>query len=165
MGRHYHTSSSEEFKFLKDKVVKILVKQSPDTPLKTARAKKQVRKFIKRLREIEKYHEQMGWPHPEAEFNPGEDLKKQLELMKQTPGKPMVTNPDGSLYQKDNLVQPAAGYTISTKGLVKPDGTPFETPIMPGSVMAGGGPGSPHSDEKIKKYLEKQDDGFLRTED
>jgi hypothetical protein len=161
MTRRYHTDSVNEYMFLKSKVVKIFAKQEAKTPLKTQRAKRQARKFVRRMKEIENYHENMGWAHPEAQFKPREGLREELDRLKQSPGKAPLANPDGSLYQKDGLVQPGDGFVISTKGIVNPDGTPFETPVLPGAVMDP----KIHSEKKIQEFLEKSDDGFLRTED
>lgn len=158
-----HTDTFEEYKFIKNKALKILNKPDPKAKLLVARAKKQTRKFIKRMKEIVELHYDMGLPHPEAEFKPSEDLKRQLERLKQNPGKDVLTNPDGSLYSKNSgLIQDGAGFQISNKGVLNPDGTLFETPIMEGSVL-----NNPllHSEEKLQEYLKNQDDGDLRTEE
>jgi hypothetical protein len=161
MTRHHHIDSVEEYLYLKSKVVKIFAKQSADTPTKTQRARRQARKFITRMKEIETYHSKMGWPHPEAHSKPREGLQRELDSLKQpVVGKAALTNPDGSLYQKDGIVQPGDGFLISSKGIVNPDGTPFETPVLPGAVMDT----KLHSEDKIKEYLAKSDDSFLREE-
>jgi hypothetical protein len=162
MTRRYHIDSVEEYLYLKSKVVKIFARQSAHTPINTQRARKQARKFITRMKEIESYHSKMGWPHPEAHSAPREGLQRDLDALKQpVGGKAALTNPDGSLYQKDNLVQSGDGFVISSKGIVNPDGTPFETPVLPGAVM------DPliHSEDKIKEYLAKSDDSFMRSEE
>lgn len=164
MSRKYHLTTADEYMFLKSKVVKLLKKHHPEAKLKIKRVKKQAKKFIRRMREIVEYHETMGWAHPEAQFRPNPNLRESLEALKQEPGKPLLTNPDGTLYEKYRNVT-EEGYLISTKGAINPDGTLFETPIMPGSVLVGGGPGSPHSPEKIQSFFDKDDDQFLRKED
>jgi hypothetical protein len=113
------------------------------------------------MKAIETYHAEMGWPHPEAHSKPRPELQKELDALKRAPGKPVLANPDGSLYQKDDMVQSGEGFVISTKGIVNPDGTPFETPVMDGAVL------SPvmHSEAKIQEYLQQKDDGFLRIEE
>jgi hypothetical protein len=161
MTSRHHVDSVSEYMFLKSKVVKIFAKQNPRTPLITQRAKRQVRKFIIRMREIENYHSDMGWAHPEAQFKPREGLRRELEALKQTVGKAPLANPDGSLYQKDELIQSGEGFVISTKGIVNPDGTPFEAPVLPGAVLDP----KLHSEKKIQEFLEKGDDGSLRTEE
>jgi len=162
MTKRHHTDSVEEYLYLKSKVVKIFSKQSAGTPLKTQRAKRQIKKFLSRMNEIETYHSKMGWPHPEAHSKPRAGLQRELDALKQPiTGKEVLANPDGSLYQKDGLIQSGEGFVISTKGIVNPDGSPFETPVLPGAVMDT----KFHSEEKIKKYLEKADDSFLRSEE
>lgn len=166
MSKRFHVTTADEYVFLKSKVVKLLGKHDTRAKLQVQRAQKQARKFIRRMKEIVKYHENMGWPHPEAKFQPNPNLKEALESLKQQPGKPIMANPDGTLYEKEgSIIQPGAGFTISTKGVMKPDGTPFETPVMPGSVITGDGPGAPHSKDKIQEFLTKKDDSFLRDED
>ena len=162
MARKYHTSTANEYVYLKSKVIKLLGKHKPEARLQVKRAQKQARKFVRRMREIVKHHEEMGWPHPEARLKINPNLRKALESVKQSPGKPSLNNPDGTLYEKEgNLVQPGAGFTLSAKGVTNPDGTMFETPVMEGSVMTG----ETHSEKKIQEFLAKQDDGFLRNED
>ena len=149
MSKRFHVTTSDEYVYLKDKVLKLLYKHDEKARLKVQRARKQARKFIRRMQEIVKYHENMGWPHPEAKFKPNPNLKEALEALKQSPGKPILTNPDGSLYEKDAIIQPGQGFTISTKGVMNPDGTPFETPVMEGAVLHGGA----HSEEKNSRIL------------
>jgi hypothetical protein len=161
MSKKYHTDSVAEYMFLKSKVIKLFSKQNPAATLRIQRAKKQARKFVLRLREIEKYHSDMGWPHPEAHSKPREDLQMELESLKRQPGKDIMTNPDGSLYQKDSLLQSGEGFVISTKGVLNPDGTMFETPILPGAVLDP----NIHSENKIKEFLENNNDEILRAED
>ena len=163
MSKRYHMTTSDEYMFLKDKTMKILNKAATQPALKAAREKKRARKFIRRLLAIEAQHREMGWPHPEAQFKPNPNLQRALESMKKVPGKEMMANPDGSLYQKDGegLIQDGSGFTISTKGVMNPDGTPFETPVMEGSIINP----NMHSEEKIQEFLESKDDGFLREED
>ena len=167
MSKRYHATTSDEYLFLKAKVQKLLGKPyNRKASLKLDKVARRTVKFIRRMHEIKKMHDDMGWPHPEAQLKPNPKLREALEALKKSPGKEALTNPDGTLYEKDSgIIQSGAGFTISTKGVMNPDGTPFETPIMQGSVMTGGGLGSPHSDDKIKEFLEKRDEGFLREED
>lgn len=166
MSKRFHVDTSQEYKFCKGKVAKLLHKASAKGDIPFKRAMKQSRKFINRMKEIERYHSNMNWPHPEAEFKMAENLKRELEMSRQMPGKQPLANPDGSLFQKSgSLIESGAGYSITGKSIQNPDGSLFETPVMPGSVLTGDGPGSPHSQEKVQKFLSKDDDSFLRTED
>jgi len=161
MSKKYHTDSVTEYMFLKSEVMKMLGKINPKATLEIKKAKKRAKKFIVRMKAIETYHLDMGWAHPEAHFKPRADLQKELEAMKQTAGKPVLANPDGSLYQKDNMIQSGEGFIVSTKSITNPDGTPFETPVMDGSILNP----TMHSEKKIQEYLQQRDDGALRTEE
>lgn len=161
MSRKSHTDSVNEYMFLKSEVVKMLGKINPKATLEIKRAKKRAQKFVLRMKTIENYHSDIGWAHPEAHFKPRAELQRELEALKQAPGKPVLANPDGSLYQKDNLIQSGEGFIVSTKGITNPDGTPFETPVMDGAVLSS----AVHSEDKIQEYLKQKDDSALRTEE
>jgi hypothetical protein len=161
MSRKTLTDSSDEYLFLKNKVLKTLTKASEQGPIALARAKRQCKKFINKMKQIEYNHRKLGYPHPEAKFMPKRDLQRELDQSKQKVGKQPLANPDGSLYQKEALIESGAGFVISNKGVVKPDGTLFETPVMDGAVLNP----AVHSEDSIKRYLEERDDSFLRVEE
>jgi len=129
MARKYHSDSSDEYMFLKNKVLKILGKATQEGPMSVIRAKRQCKKFIKKMKEIESYHRKAGYPHPEAKFAPKKNLQKELEQSKQMTTKQPLTNPDGSLYQKEALIESGEGFVLSNKGILNPDGTLFKAPV------------------------------------
>ena len=145
MSKKVHATSVDEFQFLKAEVVKMITKATHEGPISLARAIKRSKKFVRKMKEIKEYHEHMGWPHPEAQFNVDH---RDLDIVK--PLKQPVVNPDGSLYQKNSIT--GAGAVSGMTRSVNLDGTPFETPILPGSSL------DPkfHSEKKIQAYLEKQ---------
>lgn len=118
MGKRRHTDTADEYMFLQKQVLKLVAKaQINEIPLK--KAYKRSKKFIRRMLEIESWHEKMGYPHPEAVAKPRyEALMEQLErATKHEPNVAMM--PDGTLPKTKT-----ADMSFQTGGaFVNPDGT------------------------------------------
>ena len=145
MAKKTHLTYSDEYKFLKSKIQKILTKASTSSS-EMQRARKRIKKFVRRLIEIEQIHKRMGWPHPEsigeidpnrlneklknaerpeprATFMPDGSLPKQTKLPTSEPK--LSTNPDGTLPSKrlpdENKIKGTVGV------ITNPDGSlPFK---------------------------------------
>jgi len=181
MAKKTHLTYADEYKFLKSKIQKVLMKASSN-PAEMQKARKRIKKFVRRLIEIEQLHKRMGWPHPESigEINPkalNEKLKKAEmpepraalmpdgSLPKQTKlpvSEPKLsTNPDGTLPSKklpeeSKLPNPhrEVKQLPEQKKIpnVNPDGTLMKTPILEGSDPKW------YADEQVEKFFSTSKD-------
>lgn len=147
MARKNTSNTVSEYSVLKSKVNKTLGKVDTKKPLKLKRQTKNMRKFVRRMVEIEELHNSMGWPHPDAinEIDT-RNINRELNNYSMSAGRAM-THPDGSLPQfKDAHSDP-----LQSKSIIKPDGTLAETPVLPGS--------------DLRLYSETEADKFLKQDE
>lgn len=146
MARRQHITYADEYLFLKSKVEKIMVK-STAKGANIARLKRQAKKFVKRMLEIEQLHKQMGWPHPES-IDQIDSKTLNEQLRKSEMPEPRATlMPDGSL--PETKITPA-GEPVPRR--VNPDGTLVQAEMMEGSDPRF------YSEDQVNKFFNKTED-------